>query len=104
MDFIAVYITTHDAEEARRISELLLEKRLVASVNILDWVSTSYILHGKIEHEKETMLIAKTRASLFHRIKEVVKKNHSYDVPTISALPLADGSEDYFSWIYKETK
>ena len=104
MEFIAVYITTRDMEEAKHIAELLLQKRLVACTNILDGVSSSYIWQGKIEHEKETLLIAKTRASLFHKIKNIVQKNHSYDVPCINAMPLVEGNEDYFNWIYNETK
>ncbi len=104
MDFIAVYITTRNDEEAKRIGELLLQKKLAACINIIDDVHSSYLWHGKIEREKETLLIAKTRASLFHKIKKLVLKNHSYDVPCINALPITDGNEKYFNWIYNETK
>lgn len=104
MEFITVYMTAKNKEEAQRLAELLLEKKLVACVNIVENVSSSYLWHGKIEHAKETLVVAKTRASLFRKIKKLVNENHSYDVPCINALPIIDGNESYLKWIYKETK
>src|SRR3989344_6327264 len=101
MNIIAVYITAKDADEARRLGQLLLEKRLVACVNIVENISSSYLWRGVIQHEQEALLIAKTRQALFPQVKRLVKENHSYDVPCINALPVLDSDESYSKWVYQ---
>ena len=41
----------------------------------------------------------KSRMNLFAQVAERVKRLHSYDVPEILALPIVDGSKDYFDWM-----
>jgi len=44
-------------------------------------------------------MMAKTRAALFPQVRDEVKKLHSYKVPEIILLPIAEGSADYLAWI-----
>jgi len=101
---IVVLITAASKEEAQRIAGLLLEQKKAACVNIVPGVESHFWWKGKLESEKESLLIVKSRASLLPEIIETVKKAHSYEVPEIIALPIAGGNEDYLEWIDGEVE
>lgn len=103
MESIVVYITTSGEEEAARIAKILVEERLAACVNILKDARSIYRWQGKIEDEKESLMIIKTRKELFDSLKKRVKEVHSYTVPEIIALPIIEGSEDYMNWLKEVT-
>lgn len=99
-----IFITASSAEEGEKISKSLLEEKLVACVNILPQVNSSYWWQGKIETSKEVMLIAKTSDSLVNNVIERVKQIHSYDVPEIIAVSITGGNKDYLKWISDSVK
>ena len=99
-----LYITVRDTEEARRIGRALVERRLVACVNIIDRIGSLYWWEGKIAEENEVLIIAKTKSSLAPEVIAAVKSLHSYSCPCIVALPIIDGNADFLSWVARETR
>ena len=85
------------------MKDVLLDTKTVACVNSIEKINSFFWWKGKIESGKEILLIAKTKMKLFPRVKDLVRKNHSYAVPEIIALPVIAGSEDYLSWIGEST-
>jgi len=102
-DFIVIFVTASSEEEAEKIAQSLVEKRLVACVNIIKDVQSVFRWKGKILDEKELLLIIKTRKKLYKNVEEEVKNLHAYEVPEIIALPIISGSKDYLYWIDSET-
>ena len=102
MNFIFVYITNPNEEEARKIARHLLEKKLIACANIFP-ISSLYWWKGKIADEKEVVLIAKTLEENFEKVKEEVKKIHSYSVPCIIKIPVSSNKK-YFDCIKEEVE
>jgi periplasmic divalent cation tolerance protein len=98
-DRIIVLITAGSEEEAHKIGESLVEGKKAACVNIVPGIESLFWWEGKIDSTRESLLLVKTRASLFPEIVEMVKGTHSYDVPEIIALPIISGSEDYLKWL-----
>ena len=98
-DRIVVLITTGNEEEGRKIAELLVNQRKAACVNTVSRVDSLFWWEGKLDSARESLLIVKTKASLFPEIVELVKRVHSYEVPEIIALPIIAGSEDYLTWL-----
>ncbi|NPA14444.1 MAG: divalent-cation tolerance protein CutA [Aquificae bacterium] len=96
--YIVVFITT-PAGKGEEIAQKLVEEKLAACVNVVDKVSSLYWWQGKIEKDKENLLVVKTKADLFKKLVKRVKEIHPYTVPEIIALPIVDGNEDYLSWI-----
>jgi periplasmic divalent cation tolerance protein len=96
---IVVLITVGSEEEARKIARLLVKERKAACVNIVPGVDSLFRWKGKVDSARESLLLVKTRASLFPEIISLVKQIHSYEVPEIIALPIIDGSEDYLKWL-----
>jgi periplasmic divalent cation tolerance protein len=103
-EFIVIFITCSSLKEAEKIGSSLVEKKLIACVNVVPEIKSIFHWKGKITKEKEVLLIAKSRRELFESIQNEVKKLHSYEVPEIIALPIEAGSEDYLEWIKKETQ
>jgi periplasmic divalent cation tolerance protein len=98
-DYSVVLITVPGHEEATRLAEGLVEEHLAACVNIVPVVESIYRWQGEIQHDKECLLICKTGDTRWSALKDWVLKNHSYDVPEIIRLPIAEGSDTYLQWI-----
>jgi len=75
---------------------------LAACVNILDRMNAMYIWQGEFQDEQEAVMIAKTTQDKVPDLIEAVKARHSYEVPCIVALPIADGSPEFLQWIAGE--
>jgi periplasmic divalent cation tolerance protein len=103
MDLRVVYMTAGGLEEARRIARELVESRLAACVNIIDGMNSFYWWEGKIQDDRETVLIAKTRAALVPSLIEKVRTLHSYTVPCIVTLPILEGHAPFLKWVHEET-
>lgn len=99
-----VLITAPSREVGRQIADTLLEKRLVACVNIIAPIESHYLWKGERCTDEEVLLLAKTRADLFAaQLVPAVKSIHPYEVPEIIALPILMGAPDYLAWIDAST-
>jgi len=103
MNEIVVFITAPNEDEAAKISKTLVEARLAGCVNIIKNIRSIYNWQGKIEDEKEVLMILKTQKTLFDSLMKKVKELHSYTVPEIIALPIVDGSVEYLKWLREVT-
>ena len=95
-----VYITCKDNNEAENISMHLLKKRLIACANVFP-IKSMYWWKGKIEAQKEVVVIAKTLEKNYKKIEKEVSKLHSYEVPCILRID-AEANESYDKWVNKE--
>ncbi len=102
--YVLIYITTSDAEEAKRIGRRILKERLAACANILEKVQSVYWWNGKLEESGEALLLLKSKKNKVKEIIAMVKKLHSYENPAILALPILEGSEEYLQWIEGEIR
>lgn len=97
--YLVIFITASNKEEAERIGNKLVEKKLAACVNIVDKIESMFWWQAKIDHANESLLIVKSKKSKLARIIKLVKSVHSYEVPEIIALPIIAGEEKYLKWI-----
>jgi periplasmic divalent cation tolerance protein len=98
-DAIAVFITPSSSEEAGRLAEMLINKRLAACVQILPEMDSVFCWEGKVERQREVLLIAKTLHSKFAELEKEVGALHSYETPEIVAVPLVAGAAAYLQWL-----
>jgi periplasmic divalent cation tolerance protein len=101
-NYVVVFITVKDTEEAQKIANSLLKRRQAACVNIIAEVNSHFWWKDKLESTRESLLIVKTKESLLSELVKSVKKIHSYNIPEIIALPIVGGSQDYLDWIDSE--
>ena len=100
MNLIFVYITNPNEKEAEKISRHLLEKRLIACANIFP-IKSLYRWKNKIIRDKEFVLIAKTAAKNYEKIKKEVEKIHPYEIPCVIKIPAKTNSK-YKNWLVGE--
>ena len=98
-----VLTTAGSQEEARKIAHALVERRLAACVNIVPQIESVYRWQAKIETATEWLLLIKTQAESFERVRAAVKELHSYDLPECVMLEVAAGSQEYLDWIAENT-
>ena len=94
----AVILCTAPADEVEKIARPLVEEKLVACVNVTE-VKSFFRWEGKMEVEKESLLVMKTRTDKIGDVIACVRELHSYDVPEIIALPIIGGFEGYLDWV-----
>jgi len=98
-NYILILVATKDKQEAEKITLALLNERLIACGNITSPVTSFFHWSGQIEKSEEYLVFMKSRMDLFAQVAERVKALHSYEVPEILALPIADGARTYFDWL-----
>jgi periplasmic divalent cation tolerance protein len=94
-----VVLVTAPPKKAAALAKGLVGAKLAACVNVIPGLTSHYRWEGKVQKDRESLLIIKTRAALLKKVEGWVKKNHPYTVPEVLALPVAGGSGDYLSWL-----
>ncbi len=99
-----IYMTAGSKEEARNVGKALVESKLAACVNIIDGMNSLYMWKGKLQDDREVVLIAKTAENRVQDLIAKVKSVHSYDCPCILSIPVEGGNPDFVDWIINEVK
>ncbi|TDJ13271.1 MAG: divalent-cation tolerance protein CutA [Gammaproteobacteria bacterium] len=97
-EYLVVFCTC-PPDAARKLTEMLLARRLAACVNCIPGIESSFWWRGHIQHDQEALLVIKTRRDRFPALSAAIAENHPYDVPEIIALPVVQGTKDYLRWI-----
>lgn len=103
MEKYIVALVTCPKESVEKIAKELLSKKVAACVNIVQEVQSMYWWEDKIEGSTESLLLVKTKSSLFDSLEKIVKSIHPYDLPEIIAIPIVRGHNPYLQWIDRET-
>ena len=98
-----VLTTAGSPEEARKIAHALVERRLASCVNILPRMQSVFRWKDQVESAEEWLLLIKTRASSFDRVRAAIEELHSYELPECIMLEIAEGDKTYLDWIAKNT-
>ena len=101
-DSHVLIFSTAPLSEAEGIARTLVERRLVACVNITA-VQSIYRWEGRISDEPERLLVIKTTGHRQGEVIAAIKELHSYALPEIIVLPIIGGYIPYLSWVRDET-
>lgn len=101
--YIMITTACSSKENAKLISETLLNKHLISCAQI-STIESSYHWQGNIEHNTEYLIQMKTVKNNYQEIEEQIKKLHTYEVPEIAAYDIILGEENFLNWISEETK
>lgn len=103
-NFIIVLTTVPDESSGQNIAEKLLQDRLAACVTVLQAGNSFFWWEGEISHEKEHLVIIKSRRELYPAIQKTITSHHPYQVPEVICFSVLEGLESYLKWIKKETR
>lgn len=94
-----VLTTTGSEAEAQKIARHLVENRMAACINIVPQIDSVYRWQGKVEEASEWLLLIKTTADAFEKVRQAIAELHSYELPECVCLKVEDGSPHYLQWI-----
>lgn len=92
----AVYVTCETLQDAERIVNLCLEKKLIACANIFPTTSV-YRDGSAIKRKEEVIIIAKTMLEHAHAVIDEIKRIHKYDLPCILEFDV-QATQEYRDW------
>ncbi len=101
-DYIQVFTTVEKKEDAEKMANVALEKRLAGCVQILGPIKSIYWWKGKIENADEYLCVIKSKKSLYAELEKAIKEIHPYETPEIIAMPIVAGYEGYLKWLDEE--
>lgn len=101
-EYIQIFTTTENKEDAEKIAKEVVEKRLAACAQILGPIESTYWWEGEVEKAEEWLCIMKSRNDLYGELEKAIKGIHPYDVPEILAMPVISGNPGYLQWVDKE--
>jgi periplasmic divalent cation tolerance protein len=103
-DSVLVILCTVPSEDVGvQIARAVLDERLAACVNILPQVRSIYRYRGKLEDERELLLIIKSVRSRYAQLEGRIRELHPYEVCEVVALDAAQGAAPYLAWVREET-
>lgn len=88
-----------DEDSAHALASILLEQKLVASVNILPAMHSLYRWEGKIVADSEVLVVMKTVETHIAAIEAEVLRQHPYEVPELICIPIESGAALFLQWI-----
>lgn len=100
---ILILTTLPERAAAEALARELLATRLAACIQIGATVHSLYHWRGEIETAAETPVTIKTRAGLYPRVEEAIRRRHPYELPEIVAVPITYGLPAYLDWIAAAT-
>lgn len=98
-----VFTTVGSEDQGIQIAESLVERGLVACVNIIKQVRSIYRWKGEIWDDEEYLLVMKTRTALFEKVKGAIKELHSYELPEVFYVDIKKSDPRVRGWIVDST-
>jgi periplasmic divalent cation tolerance protein len=96
---LIAFVTAANPEEALQLAENLVNEKLCACVNILPAIESVYRWEGKVNKDREVLLLIKTTDERFDALQTRILELHSYTTPEIIAVKIERGSNAYLEWL-----
>lgn len=102
--YLQVATTLASEEEALRLAQAIIERRLAACVQIVGPVTGVYRWQGTVETSREWQCLMKTSGACYAELASAIAELHPYEVPELIATEIIAGSPAYLAWVAQETK
>ena len=100
---IEVTVTCASVEEAHAVMRAVVDARLAACGQT--WpISSCYRWRDEINDDEEHLVLIKTTSPHFDAVCDVIRANHSYELPAIVAVAVTSTGPDYIDWLIDCTR
>ncbi len=99
MNAVILMSTAGSLQEGNRIAQALVEEKLAACVNLLPGITSFFYWEGKLNREKEVLLLIKTIGRNKSKIIGKIRELHSYSLPEILLVRVGGGEPGYLNWL-----
>jgi len=79
------------------INELIINN-YVSCINVIENVSSHYKWQGKVESEKEDILLIKTMKRNEKLVYDIIRAIHDYETPEIITIAIKNIDSSYLNW------
>lgn len=97
--FSVSYVTAPNEEVAKRLAEGLVQKKLAACVNMVPNIMSVYEWKNEIQHDKEVLMVIKSRTARLDELTTYVREHHPYEVCEVISTPIQHGNPPYLQWL-----
>lgn len=101
--YCMILTTASSQDEADHLADILVRNSLAACVQSCAITST-YRWQAAVHTEPEWLLLIKTKTGLYAQVEAALREHHTYEIPEIICLPIAQGSAPYLAWIKDNTR
>lgn len=102
---MALHIETANYTQALELATLLLNDKLIYDVNFFNGVKSLHLEQGNITECQETVMIAKTKSTLYPIIEKRVRSfMGEADMPLMYSMPIIQMPVEQFDAIRSETE
>ncbi len=98
-DTVVVLITVPSADVGEKIAVATVEEHLAACANIVPGLRSIFYWEGRVQDERELLLLLKTTADRLPSLEARVRSLHPYSLPEFIALPVIAGHQPYLAWV-----
>ena len=96
-------LTTCPVDKSEKLVDKILKSKLAGCVLSIPSKS-KFWWKGKIDEEKESLIIFKTKEELIEELFKKIKELHPYEVPFIGEVKVERVNEEYLRWLEEVTK
>ncbi len=86
------------------IKNILLKKKLVSCINVINNINSFYLWKNKIKNKIEIKIILKSFSHFRNKIIKIIKKIHPYKIPEILIFKINKINKEYLIWMKKTLK
>ncbi len=100
---LLVMTTITDIDKGKLLARQIIEKQLAACCNIVPGITSIYRWKNELCEDQECLLVMKTIKTRYTQLSEFILQQHPYETPELIALPVTESTQEYLSWVTKET-
>lgn len=101
---LTILMTAPDPAVAEAIVRQLIKDDLIACGNIIDGVRSIYRWQGKVQQDREVMVVMKSTQENVDRLLTAASSLHPYDVPELLVVDVVAGNPLYLEWVRNECR
>ncbi len=98
MKMAIFYLVCADDTEADKLSQILLDKKLVVCTKKIP-VESAFSWKGKIHQADEVLMLMESSEEMFEKVEAEVRKVHSHKVFVFFSIPVSKASKGVLEWM-----
>ena len=95
---IIIKTTVKNKVTKNNITNELITNDYVSCINVIENVSSHYKWQGKVESEKEDILLIKTMKRNEKLVYDIIRAIHDYETPEIITIAIKNIDSSYLNW------
>ena len=98
---ILIFVSFETKEDAEKVADYLVEKRLAVCVSLIP-VRSYYFWKGKKLTPDEIEGIVKTKEENFDKIQKAIEKLLPYEIPQLIGVDASNVNRKYLHWLNEQ--